>query len=160
MPTPEKIGEQIGKILLVTRKKNNRFFDSVQKDLRKLNSLATREAVKVYNRVLTSLITMEGTSIPKNDVNNLSLVSMLMQGIDAIQDEYRRRYSRLLQEARGDLIEITTEREFKIEKTLSKIGIQENRTEAGTETFELMNIANNQTLKKMKDIFSKTYSKI
>ena len=155
MPTPEKVGEQIGKILLVTRKKSDRFFDSVQRDLRKLNSLATKEAVKVYNRVLTSLITVEGTSIPKNDVNNLSLISMLMQGIDIIQDEYRRRYSRLLQGARGDLIEITTEREFKVEKALQKIGINENRTVAGTETFELMEIANNQTLKKMNDILVK-----
>ncbi len=155
MPTPEKVGEQIGKILLVTRKKSDRFFNSVQKDLRRLNSLATREATKVYNRVLTSLITVEGTSIPKNDVNNLSLISMLMQGIDTIQDGYRRRYSRLLQEARGDLIEITTEREFKVEKALQKIGINENRTAAGTETFELMEIANNQTLKKMNDILVK-----
>ncbi|HDZ24924.1 hypothetical protein LCGC14_1060670 [marine sediment metagenome] len=155
MPTPEKVGEQIGKILLVTRKKSDRFFNSVQRELRKLNSLATREAARVYNRVLTSLITVDGTSIPKNDVNNLSLISMLMQGIDAIQDEYRRRYSRLLQEARGDLIEITTEREFKVEKALSKIGINENRTASGTETFELMEISNNQTLKKMNDILVK-----
>ncbi len=155
MPTPEKVGEQIGKILLVTRKKSDRFFDSVQRELRKLNSLATREAARVYNQVLTSLITIEGTSVPKNDINNLSLISMLMQGIDTIQDGYRRRYSRLLQEARGDLIEITTEREFKVEKALSKIGINENRTAAGTETFELMEISNNQTLKKMNDILVK-----
>ncbi|KKM63589.1 hypothetical protein LCGC14_1509960 [marine sediment metagenome] len=155
MPTPEKVGEQIGKILLVTRKKSDRFFNSVQRELRKLNSLATREAARVYNRVLTSLITIEGTSVPKNDINNLSLISMLMQGIDAIQDGYRRRYSRLLQEARGDLIEITTEREFKVEKALQKIGINENRTAAGTETFELMEISNNQTLKKMNDILVK-----
>jgi hypothetical protein len=155
MPSSEKVGEQIGKILLVTRKKSDQFFDSVQRELRKLNSLATKEAAKVYNWVLTSLITVEGTSIPKNDVSNLSLISMLMQGIDAIQDEYRRRYSRLLQEARGDLIEITTEREFKVEKALQKIGINENRTIAGTETFELMEIANNQTLKRMNDILVK-----
>jgi len=155
MPSEEKIGLRIGEIALDTRSKTDRFFNSVAKDLRRLNARATREASKVYNYMLTSLTTMDGTSIPKSSTANLSLVSMLMQGIDSIQDTYRRKYSELLQEAKGDLVEITTEREYKIEKELYKIGIEENRTDVGFETFEMMEISHRQLLKKMNNILYK-----
>ena len=148
--SPEKLGEIIQSRLFQMRKRSDRFFKGLETDLKRLNKMTTRVTNKLYDQVLSSLETIPGTSMPINTVGNLSQVSTLMQGLDAIQNDYRQAYGQLIRNARLDMLEIVITREAALEKVLKdEEGIIEDRTLVSDQSFEMMDAGYQKTLQRM-----------
>jgi len=148
-------GELIGKILLSSKKKTDHLFTDIENELDQLNRMATREATKVYDEVLSSLQTVEGTSIPLGNVGNLSLISLLMQGIDSIQSKYKSSYGRFLQDLRYKAFDLVYGKELQIEQVLKSDGIEDDRSNVNDESFQLMEMEFQKTLVKVNSILEK-----
>ncbi len=154
--SPEKLGEIIQSRLFQMRKRSDRFFKELEIDLKRLNKMTTRVTNKLYDQVLSSLETIPGTSMPINTVGNLSQVSTLMQGLDAIQNDYRQAYGQLIRNARLDMLEIVITREAALEKVLKdEEGIIEDRTLVSDQSFEMMDVGYQKTLQRMNVILDK-----
>lgn len=163
MPTEEEIGKKIVEAVWINKKHGDIFFSKLQKRLNKLNVKTTKEATKLYNKVLSSLDLKD--KLIENSVNNLSKTQILMLGIDNIQRIYKRQYSGLMREARKESQELLEVREDKITKLLSKVGIiEQDRNLITKENFILMEMLNvqgykriNQTLEKWKNFVYDTF---
>lgn len=163
MPTEEEIGRKIVEFVWTNKKHGDVFFDRLQKQLSRLNVKTTKEATKLYNRVLSSLDLKD--KLVENSINNLSKVRVLMLGIDDIQRIYKRQYGGLTREARKESQELLKAREDKITKLLSKVGIvEQDRNLITEENFNLMEMLNtqgykriNQTLEKWKNFAYDTF---
>jgi len=144
------LGKYLEDFLFDIKKANDSLLDDIQKELDRLNLLATRETTRLYDKVLSSLVTIESTSIPISNIKNLSLVSDLMRGLEEIQYKYKNVYGQLLRATRLDVLELTVNREKEIEKLIEKEeGVKEDRTVSTDETFEFMEAAYQKTLYKV-----------
>lgn len=154
MPTDEEIGRQIVEAVWRNEKHSSIFFTSLQKQLSKLNAKTTKEATKLYDKIL-SLLDLKDKLV-ENSVDNLSKVSKLMLGIDKIQRVYRKEYGKTIKIARQENQELIKDREDKITKLLSKVDIVErSRTLMSKENKTLLNMINQQGYKRINQTLEK-----
>lgn len=150
-----KTGQSIEKVLDLSKRKTDYLFNKIEKESDRLNGIAAREAKKLYNQVIASLNTMEGTSIPTSGTFNLSKISDLMTGLEMIQLGYRQAYGEFLRNLQQEILEISIEKEARIENILRKEGIEEDRTSLSDETFETMQMTLQKTIVKINTILEK-----
>lgn len=154
MLTDEEIGKKIVEAVWVNEKHSGVFFTSLQKQLNELNMKTTKEATKLYDKVLSSLDLKD--ELVENSVDNLSKVSKLMLGIDKIQRVYRKEYGKTIKIARKENQELIKDREDKITKLLSKVDIVEkSRTLVTKENKTLLKMLNQQGYKRVNQTLEK-----
>lgn len=154
MLTDEEIGKKIVETVWRNEKHSSVFFISLQKQLSKLNVKTTKEATKLYDKILLSLDLKD--KLVENSVDNLSKVSKLMLGIDKIQKVYRKEYGKTIKIARQENQELIKDREDKITKLLSKVGIVEkSRTVITKENKTLLKMLNQQGYKRINQTLEK-----
>jgi len=154
MPTDEEIGKKIVEAVWMNEKHGNVFFSSLQKQLNKLNAKTTKEATKLYDKILSILDLKD--DLVENSVDNLSKVNKLMLGIDKIQVVYRREYGKLIRKTRKESWELVKNREDKITKLLSKVNIVEkSRTIITKGNKTLSGLLNQQGYKRVNQTLEK-----
>lgn len=149
-----ELGQKMVRDAEINKRHVDHFFDYFDKGLIRLNNVTTKEATKIYDKILKDLELDENKTVV-NSVDNLALGRALVLGIEALTDQYRESYGELFREYRREMMGIVRVKEERIEKRLLKAGVDQDRVTLTDEALKLMEAINQNGYKEINNMLTK-----
>jgi hypothetical protein len=147
------LGQQFVRQAFIAKKQSDSLYEKITKDVKKLNKRFHKYAVDSYD-ILVDRLTMDISSIV-NSMDNLEKLSLWMPSFDMLLNRYRVEYKNAYENNRVLLFHLLKDKELRLMKVVSKMGVKDDRVTIQDSTLEMMSAINTNMYRNIENMLVK-----